>query len=134
MKKRILYIIWAGLYLLCAGLSFIPQPTEIGQVAMALLSLCFFIPGGILLYDAISRKDRKCLFTLRLISALSLGLTTILYICNLLSATASDAAGTALYYLLLAVSAPMVSMGIELLSLFLWACLLFATFVARPKD
>ena len=131
MKKRILYGLWAFLYVLCAGLSFIPQPTEILQVAMTLLSLVFFAPGIVLLVDAIRSKNKKSLFTLRLISLCSLGLTTIAYICNLLSATASDAAGTVLYYVLLVVSAPMVSMGYELVSLFLWACLLFATFVSK---
>ena len=131
MKKRILYSLWAFLYALCAGLSFIPQPTEILQVAMTLLSLIFFVPGGVLLVDAFRQKDKKGFFALRLISLCSLGLTTVAYICNLLSATASDTTGTVLYYVLLAVSAPMVSMGYELLSLFLWACLLFATFVSK---
>lgn len=131
MKKRILYGLWAFLYVLCAGLSFIPEPTEVLQVGMTLLSLVFFVPGGILLVDAIRSKEKKNLFTLRLISIFSLGLTTVAYICNLLSATASDAVGTALYYVLLIVSAPMVTMGFEIVSLFLWACLLFATFVSK---
>ena len=131
MKKRILYGLWAFLYALCASLSFIPEPAESLQVAMTLLSLAFFVPGTVLLVDAFRNKDKKGIFTLRLISLVSLGLTTVAYICNLLSATASDAAGTVLYYVLLVVSAPMVSMGFELLSLFLWACLLFATFVSK---
>lgn len=133
MKQRILFIIWAVLYGICAGLGFIAQPTDAQSVAMTILSLLFFVPGGILLADAIARKSKQLLLALRIICATSLGLTILTFIANLASATASDAVGNALYCALILVSAPMVSMGFELLSLFLWACLLFSTIVFRKK-
>lgn len=133
MKRRILYVIWGVLYALCATLGFVAEPSEALQVAMTLFSLAFFVPGVLLLVDSLRKKDRKGILTIRIISALSLGLTTAMYIANLLSVTASDAVGTGLYYALLLVSSPMVSMGVEMLSLFLWACLLFGTFTARNQ-
>lgn len=131
MKQRILFIIWGVLYGICAGLGFVANPTDAQSVAMTILSLCFFVPGALLLADAISRKSRKLLLTLRIISVVSLILTIVVFIANLASAAASEAVGNALYYALILVSAPMVSMGYELLSLFLWACLLISTIVAR---
>ena len=133
MKQRILFIIWAVFYGICAGLGFIAQPTDAQSVAMTILSLLFFVPGALLLADAITRKSKKLLLALRIISIASLSRTVGVFIANLASATASDAVGNALYYALILVSAPMVSIGFELLSLFLWACLLFSTIIFRKK-
>lgn len=124
MKKRILYIAWAVVYALCAGLGFVVPKTDAQKVALTLLSLVFFLPPAWLAVDALRFKDRKTMKILGWISGLSLGLTTAAYIANLASATASEAAGNVLYGVLIIVSAPMVSMGAELMSLFLWACLL----------
>lgn len=124
MKKRILYIAWAVVYALCAGLGFVVPKTDAQKVALTLLSLVFFLPPAWLAVDALRFKDKKTLKLLGWISGLSLGLTTAAYIANLASATASEAAGNVLYGVLIIVSAPMVSMGAELISLFLWACLL----------
>ncbi len=133
MKQRILFIIWAILYGICAGLGFVAQPTDAQSVAMTILSILFFVPGALLLADAVAKKSRKLLLAVRIISIVSLSLTIAVFIANLASAAASDAVGNALYYALLLVSAPMVTMGFELFSLFLWACLLFSTFVFRKK-
>lgn len=133
MKQRILFIIWIVLYGICAGLGFVSQPTDAQSVAMTILSLLFFVPGALLLADAVIRKSKKLLLALRIISAVSLVLTIGVFIANLASAAASDAVGNALYYALVVVSAPMITMEFDLLSLFLWACLLCATVVYRKK-
>lgn len=134
MKQRILFVLWAILYGVCAGLGFVAHPTDAQSVAMTVLSLLFFVPGALLLADAVVKKSRKLLLAVRIISIVSLSLTILVFIANLASAAASDAVGNALYYALLLVSAPMVSMGFELFSLFLWACLLFSTIILRFKD
>ena len=133
MKKEILYGAWALMYVLCAVLGFVAEPTDAQSIAMTLLSFVFFLPPMWLLVDAIRQRDKKTLKALRIVSLSSLILTTVAYIANLLSFTASETVGNALYYVLLAVSAPMVSMGVELLSLFLWACLLFGSFSLRNQ-
>lgn len=133
MKKKVLYSIWACMYILCVGLSFLPDPQGAAKVALVVISLLFFVPGGILLYDARTQNDRKSLLRLRLISSLSLGLTVLVFILTVLFATASEAVGDALYELLVLVSAPMVCGQYWVLSLFLWACLLIGSFPQKSK-
>ena len=133
MKQRILWILWAVLYGICAGLGFVANPTDTQSVAMTLLSTLFFAPGFVLLVDGIRAQKKKTLSRIRWVSILSLSLTCAVFVANLASAASSDAVGNVLYVLLVLVSAPMVSMGYELFSLFLWACLLIATVVFRKK-
>lgn len=134
MKQRILYAVWAVFYALCAGLGFVSQPTDAQAVAMTILSLLFFVPGFLLVADAAKRHSRKALLAVRGICIASLVLTIAAFIANLASVSASDAVGNALYYVLILVSAPMICMQIELLSLFLWACLLFCTWVFNARQ
>lgn len=133
MKQRILYAGWAILYVVCTCLGFAKEPTDAQSVAMTILSLVFFVPGFWLVADATHRQSRRGLLAIRWISIASLALTVLAFIANLASAAASDAVGNALYTVLIIVSAPMICMQIELLSLFLWACLLFSTWVFGAK-
>ena len=65
MKKIILYAVWLVLYGLCAALGHIPQPAGAQAAAMLILSLLFFVPGILLLVDALRAGDRKGLALLR---------------------------------------------------------------------
>lgn len=133
MKKTILYGLWAALYALCAGLSFITNPSQLQAGAMTVLSVLFFVPGGLLLLDARRSRDKKTLLVLRWISSLSLGLTLAALIANIASVTASSVVGDILHYVLIFVSVPMLCSHFWVLSLFLWACLLFAGFPGKDK-
>lgn len=135
MKKTILYGLWIFFYILCLVLGYtVPAETEgIQRAALTVLSLAFFLPPAVLLVDACRKKDRKVLVTLRWISAGSLGLTFLVLLLNVLSALWSQAVGDFLYQLLIFVSVPMVTCGSWLLSMFLWACLLFATVRKKEK-
>ncbi len=128
MKKIILYSIWLVLYGLCAALGHIAEPAGGQAVAMLVVSLLFFVPGIILLIDALRTSDKKGLTLLRWISGASLGFTLVLLVVNILSVANSQAAGLVLYEILIFVSVPMVCSQHWLLSLFLWALLLFSTF------
>lgn len=132
MKNKTLLILWAMLYALCTLLGFIPSPAGFLRFLLGIFALAFFVPAFLLLYDALTRKNRKLLHLLRLVSALSLGLTLALLIANFLGVLASQAVGNLLYVLLVLVSTPMVCSGYWVASLFLWACLLMATFL-KPK-
>lgn len=127
MKKRILYITWGVLYALCAGLGHLAQPSDAQSVVLTLLSLAFFAPGAILLVDAWRSGDQKSRKELGWISGISLGLTLVLLVANVFSVLWSEVVGTVLYELLIFVSVPMVCSRHWVLSLFLWACLFFAT-------
>ena len=133
MKKRILYIAWGVLYALCAGLGHITQPEDGQAAAMTVTSLVFFLPGVILLIDALRSGEQKALRTLRWISGLSLGLTLGFLVANVASVLSSETVGNVLHELLLFVSVPMFCSRIWVLSLFLWACLFFAALPLKKR-
>ena len=118
------YIAWAVLYAVCASLSFISEPPGILPGLMVVLALAFFVPPAILLYRAITRKERGTLLCIGAISAASLVLTFVLLLLNFLSFEASAAAGLVLNAMLILVSVPMLCSGAWVVSLFLWAILL----------
>ena len=134
MREKILYAIWGGLYAVCTVLGFVNGAQGFGKLLLLFTALIFFVPGGILLYDAIQAQDTKALLRLRIISACSLGLTMALLIANILSVSASAAVGEALHGFLVLVSVPMFCSQYWLVSLFLWACLLMLTLYKRPKQ
>ena len=134
MKKKImLWSIWGVLYIVCVPFSYVAKPTETQQFGMLLLGLLFFLPGALLLIDAIRFEDKKTLRLLRWISALSLGLTCLLLIANVASVLGSQALGDALYGFLALVSVPMLCCRQWALSMMLWAIILFSTIVKIPK-
>ncbi len=124
MNKKLLALLWAGLFIVCAGLGFIPERTETVQLLLTLLSLLFFLPPALLLYDAGRNRDTAAVQLIRNLAALSLGLTMVLLILNFLTAFASETLGQILHYVLIIVSSPMLCSGHWAMSLFLWACLL----------
>ena len=123
MNKKLLYMLWAGLFVLCSGLGFIPEPVGPSKIALTCISLVFFVPPAWLLYRG-DMSDAKLVCNL---SALSLGLTLILLVLNFLTALQSDFLGQVLHYTLVIVSSPMICSGHWAMSLFLWACLLIAS-------
>ncbi len=133
MKNKTLFRIWPGLYLACVGLSFVPNPQGLVKAVSVLLSVGFFVPAVLLLYRGFREKDPLLIGKIRLISALSLGLTLLLLVANFLCIHAPEAVGNALYGLLILVSCPMVSLGYWFVSLFIWACLWIASLKKPAK-
>lgn len=133
MKERVLYIAWAVLYAICAALGFYGEAEGFGKVLFVLTALIFFLPGIGLLILGYREKNRKILRRVRIISAVSLALTLIFLIANV-AVAAAEATNRVLHVLLVLVSAPMLCGQYWVMSLFLWACLLFATFVKLPKE
>ena len=127
MKKNWLCGLWAGLFILCAGLGFIPEPEGAARILMTMTSLAFFLPPALLLHHAGKQQDFDTLKLIRNLSALSLGLTLALLVLNLLTAMQSEFLGSVLHYILVIVSSPMICSGHWALSLFLWACLLMVS-------
>ena len=133
MRKQGLFGLWAGLFIVCAGLGFIPEPQGSVRTVLTLVAIGFFIPPAILTYDAVKAGDRHSLQLVRNLSAASLGLTAVLLTLNFLSVAASETLGDFLYSVLIIVSSPMVCSGSWALSLFLWACLLMVTLQQLKK-
>lgn len=137
MTKKTLYVLWGVLFILCAGLGFIPgfsAEVQTGvQMILTLLSVGFFVPPAWLLYRAGKERDAHTLKLVRNLSALSLGLTLLALVLNFLSVLSSQVLGNILYSILIMVSTPMVCSGYWVLSLFLWACLLMVSLSALKK-
>ena len=123
MTKRTLFALWGILFVLCAGLGFVPEPS--GWTTLA--ALVFFLPPALLLYRAGKSRDEHTLKLVRNLCALSLGLTLALLVANFTTALSSEVLGTVVYYILTIVSAPMICSGHWAMSLFLWACLLMGS-------
>lgn len=115
------------MFILCAGLGFIPSPEGGGKAFLVLAALAFFVPGGILLYRGKRTGDAPVLRRLRNLSALSLGATLALLVVNFLSVRLSETAGQVVFWILTVVSTPMVCGQFWVMSLFLWACLLIGS-------
>ena len=61
MSKKLLFALWGGLFILCAGLGFIPgfsQNVSAGaQAVLTVLAVAFFAPPACLIYGA--KKGKK---------------------------------------------------------------------------
>lgn len=133
MNQKFLFTLWGGLFIVCAAMGFIPDPAGVGRILLTLLSIAFFVPPALALYQAIQAGDQPVLRLIRNLSALSLCLTLVLLVLNFLSALRSETLGDILYNILTIVSSPMVCSGCWVLSLFLWACLLMVSLKGLRK-
>lgn len=133
MKERKLYLYWLYLYILCAALGFIRQRSPLVTALLTLLGLVFYIPPGWILYR--SRRDKKQLTPILLISTLSLVLTLLLFIANALSVLAPQnlMLGNILNATLVVFSSPMMCLPLQGLGIFGWACLLFTALYLRKR-
>lgn len=129
MKKSFLLALWGGMFILCAGLGFVPDPTGAWRVFLTLLAVAFFVPPALLLRTG----DRDMVKLVRNLAALSLGATGLLLALNFLMALGSETLGNVLHGILTIVSSPMICSGYWALSLFLWACLLMGSFKVLSK-
>ena len=134
MKNKSLLAIGGIFYIICAGLGFIPEPEGTVRIFLTVISILFFVPPAILLFDAFSAGDEKTIRLIRLLSALSLALTLVLLTANFLAALGASWLGTLLHILLVIGTAPMLCSNYWVLSLFLWAVLLVASCQKRKEQ
>ena len=127
MTKNTWFAIWGVLFILCACLGFIPAPGGMLRLGMTLVSLVFFLPPAVLLWQAGKAGERHTILLIRNLSAASLGITVAVLTVNFLGFMATEAVGNMLYAILVIVSSPMVCSQYWALSLFLWACLMMAS-------
>ena len=134
MDKGILTALWAGMYILCCVLGFLPAQQGFSYWVLLVTAILFFLPPFLLLRHAKKQNDTKTVTLVRRLSLASLGLTTVLLIANFLSVwSSSEILGTVLYIALTILSVPMVCSQSWGIPLFLWACLLFASLPGKKK-
>lgn len=127
MKTKTLWLIWIYLFAFSCVLGFIPAPPTFVKVLLVIVSICFFIPGGLLLYQG----DRSCIRKVRLLSIASLALTLITIILNFTSVLMTPIWGNIFYILMGIVSTPMLCAQYWLISLFGWSLLMSASILAK---
>lgn len=127
MKSQFLYALWGALFILCAGLGFIPEPAGVLRVLLTGLSILFFLPPAVLVWKGRREKDRQTLMLVRNLSIASLSLSVLLIIANFLTVFRSELLGDILHGVLVVVSSPMICSGHWAMSLFFWACLLISS-------
>ena len=133
MNTKILLASWGGMFILCAGLGFIPEPEGGLRLLMTAISVLFFLPPALLIHQARKTGAISMIILIRNLAAVSLVLTSVLLIGNFLSAMSSAVIGNVLYYMLIVVSSPMICSGYWVLSLFLWAYLLMVCLKTLKK-
>ena len=127
MKNRFLFALWGAMFILCAGLGFIPEPAGVLKGLLTGLAILFFLPPAMLVWKGRREKDRTPLLLVRNLSIASLSLSVVLIIANFLTAFRSELMGDILHGVLVVVSSPMICSGHWAMSLFFWACLLIAS-------
>ncbi len=127
MNSILLKVLWAGMFIVCSVLGFLPEPEGVTKVLLVILSVAFFIPPGLLLWQAWRTGDRKEMKLLKLLSICSLGITLVLMVGNLLSVLASALVGDILYGALVILGTPLICGQYWALGPGLWAALLFST-------
>lgn len=120
MKHKSLLALWGIVFIVCAGLGFIPEQGGWGQVPLTGAALIFFVPPFWLALKG-TEGERKLVGHL---AVLSLGITAGMLVLNFWLALGSQTLGTILHILLVILSTPMFPMGNWAVSLFLWACLM----------
>ena len=134
MKMRSIWFTWLYLFILCAVLGFIPEPTGFFKGLLAFAAVCFFIPGFVLLVKADHRDQEGTIRLVRNIAIGALVVATVLIMLNFLSATMTEAWGNVFYVMLVIFASPLVCGQYWVLSLFGWACLMvYAVSLLRKR-
>ena len=123
-KTKLLWILWAAAYGICTICGFIPVAEDAISGLFILLSLGFFVPPALLIFEGVQNKQPKILRLIRNLSIISLSVTMVTIVLNFVSIQASAAWGTVLYWLLILVSTPMICAQHWVIGLFGWAMLL----------
>ena len=126
MKKKGLFVLWGVLFAACAGLGFVPQPTDGLKWLLGLLGLLFFAPPVLLLARAQESGDRAVAALVRNLAIASLVLTLLALVGNVLSLLGGVTLGNVMNVVLAIVSTPMFCGQIWVLSIFCWAFLMIA--------
>lgn len=128
--KSFLKAVWAGMFILCGVLGFLPDQQGATLALMVALAVAFFAAPGYLTWLSWRQGDARELKLVRNLSAISLGSTLVLIMANLFSTLGPTWLGDVLYYALTVVSTPMMCGHTWALSLTLWAALLWSSIIA----
>ena len=126
MNTKRLYGIWLVAFVICACLGFLPAPAGAAGVLCMILAVVFFVPPVLIVYRSWKNQDWENIRLVRNLAMGSLILTLVILIGNFFTLTVPEWVGDALYAVLVIVSTPMVCGQIWVISLLLWAALMWS--------
>lgn len=133
--NKILGFSWAGMFVLCAWLGTVQTNNLFVKIILSLIAVLFFVPGALLLYNGITEKKKSLVKTVRYLSLASLVLTTFFLVFTIAMVSSSASAFTISYFVLILISSPLFcGKYVWWAVLFLWACLLFASFYKKDTS
>ena len=127
LPYKVLYALWAGMFVLTAWLGFVPPVDNETAVVYRILTGLFFLPPWMIMLKGRNEGNLKHGKVIKYLCLASLGATMVLMALNVLSINWSESVGTALNAALTIVSAPMVCGQGYFLSLFMWGTLLMGS-------
>ena len=133
MVKKSLSIAWGIMFALCAGLGFFSNPAGVARAAMIALAVLTFVPPGVLIFLSWKTRAMDTLRLIRNLSAASLGCTLAVLVVSFLTAMEAEWVGNALHAALTIISSPMICGQIWILSLLLWAGLMWTCILLLKK-
>lgn len=133
MNTRRLYGIWVIAFVICACLGFLPAPAGAAGVLCGLLAFAFFVPPVLIVHQSWKKQDRKSIRLVRNLAMGSLVATILILIGNFFTLAAPEWVGDVLYAILVIVSTPMVCGQIWVISLLLWAALMWTCILLLSK-
>ena len=133
MKNKPLYFIWLGLLALCAGLGFLPNPDSGVQGLCVILAVICFVPPAVIVYRGWKDRDWEALRLVRNLAIGSLVVTVAALIGNFFTLAAPTWVGDLLYAVLVMVSTPMICGQFWIMSLLLWAAMLWTCVLLLGK-
>jgi len=126
MNTKRLFGIWLIMFIICACLGFLPAPAGAAGALCIILAVAFFVPPVWIVYRSWKNQDRKNIRLVRNLAMGSLMATIVILIGNFFTLAAPEWVGDALYAVLVIVSTPMVCGQIWVISLLLWAALMWS--------
>ena len=133
MLKKILFPAWGVLFALCAGLGFLPEPEGADQVCCVVMAALFFVPPAVIVYLGWKEQDWETVRLVRNLAFGSLVVTLATLVGNFATLAAPTWAGDLMYAVLVIVSAPMICSQMWIISLALWAALMWTCILLLSK-
>ena len=127
MMKKYWIFGWVAMYVAAVAMGVFWPATAVSTI----VGIVFFVPPAVLLWDGFRSGNQKRIRCIRILSLISLVLTMALVLTVFLTVSSEKNIDKLMDMLLILCAAPMMCFKAWLISLFGWACLLSASFVAQ---
>ena len=134
MKTKQYWIAWAYLFVLCAVLGFLPEPTGGLRWIFMAIGLAFFVPGIVLAYQADVRDRVEVIRQVKWVSIIALIVAVVMILANIASTLLPDAWGIVLQWMLNIFASPMGCGQSPALTLFGWAFVMSYCIYLEKKE